>query len=223
MFFNHKWKGKIIMDEDKYTDKQVCEIIGDNHFSNLLQYVLHMFGTMPRSMTEEEIIQYLKMNKNIGIVFKFMPEEVKEWCRKYSKKLYWYDMDTLVDCWSNGGFEKRLYDDKVYTLSEDFKMEENLKGEWVEFKIENFYFTVNYTGSMNRYFWTDYGKMLMESFCCGWGYTTFGGWQYEDSKRWYLAPAVKLHDDLWNSYVIEESGDATPVIPVKIRFWKEYK
>ena len=109
--------------DDKYTDKQVCDILGDNHFSNLLQYVLHMFGTMPRSMTEEEIIQYLKMNKNIGIVFKFMPEEVKDWCRKYSKKLYWYDMDILVDCWSNGGFEKRLYDDKVYAISEDFKYE----------------------------------------------------------------------------------------------------
>ena len=32
-------------------------------------------------------------------------------------------MDILVDCWSNGGFEKRLYDDKVYTLSEDYKHE----------------------------------------------------------------------------------------------------
>lgn len=63
------------MDEDKYTDKQVCDILGE--------YVLHMFGTMPRSMTEEEIIQYLKMNRNIGIVFKFMPEDVKKWCKDH--------------------------------------------------------------------------------------------------------------------------------------------
>ena len=106
---------------DKYTDKQVCDILDANHFSNLLQYVLHMFGTMPRSMSEEDIIQYLKMNKNIGIAFKFMPEEVKEWCRKYSKKLYWYDMDILADCWTNGGFEKRLYNNQVYALLEDYK------------------------------------------------------------------------------------------------------
>lgn len=220
------------MDEDKYTDKQVCDILGDNHFSNLLQYVLHMFGTMPRSMTEEEIIQYLKMNKKIGIVFKFMPEEVKDWCRKYSKKLYWYDTDTLVDCWSNGGFEKRLDGDKVYTLSEDFQIKKEQKGEWIEFEIDcdgDFNLKDDGTESTKDeardfgFHWLDVGEFLKCSINEKWHYTTFGGWQYADSKRWYLAPAVKLHDDLWNSYVIEENGDATPVIPVKIRFWKEYK
>ena len=205
------------MDEDKYTDKQVCDILSDNHFSNLLQYVLHMFGTMPRSMTEEEIIQYLKMNKNIGIVFKFMPEEVKEWCRKYSKKLYWYD----VDCWSNGGFEKRLYDDKIYALPEDFQIKKEQKGEWVEFEIEDSCFAYSHSvGTSHLFDWFDWGFFLKASKMQGWGFTAFGGWQYEDSKRWYLTPAVKLHGDLWNSYVIEEIEDATPIIPVKIRFWK---
>ena len=214
------------MDEDKYTDKQVCDILSNNHFSNLLQYVLHMFGTMPRSMTEEEIVQYLKMNKNIGIVFKFMPEEVKNWSSKHSEKLCWYD----VDCWINGGTEKRLYDDKIYALSEDFKMEENLKGEWIEFEIdEDGYFC--YIAESERdehckfyYSWWSWQKFLDDNRENLRVFTAFGGWQYEGSERWYLAPAVKLKDgDYWNSYVIEVSGEATPVKPVKIRFWKEYK
>ena len=208
--------------DDKYTDKQVCEILDDNHFSNLLQYVLHMFGTMPRSMTEEEIIQYLKMNKQIGIVFKFMPEEVKNWSSKHSENLCWYD----VNCWSNGGFEKRLYDDKIYALSEDYNIQPNKNSKWVDFDIdENGCYRILDTDM--RFHWSEWNKPLWvygKDENRSWYLTAFGGWQYADSKRWYLAPAVKLKDgDYWNSYVVEESGEATPFIPVKIRFWKEYK
>lgn len=31
-------------------------------------------------MTEQEIINYLRENGTKGVVFAFMPEEVKEWC-----------------------------------------------------------------------------------------------------------------------------------------------
>lgn len=212
--------------DDKYTDKQVCDILGDNHFSNLLQYVLHMFGTMPRSMTEEEIIQYLKMNKQIGIVFKFMPEEVKEWCRKYSEKLCWYD----ANCWSNGGFEKRLYDDKVYALPEDYEIEKKEKSQsgWVEFEVRDGIFCFLYEVDKQKYSicldWWQWQDFLKESKENDWNFTAFGGWQYENDSRWYLAPAIQLNDGkLWNSYVIEDYGEAKPVIPVKIRFWKECK
>ena len=197
---------------DKYTDKQVCDILGDNHFSNLLQYILHMFGTMPRSMTEEEIIQYLKMNKQIGIIFKFMPEEVKEWCRKYSEKLCWYD----VNCWSNGGFEKRLYDDKVYALSDDFKLEEKqeeVKSGWIECEInENdcFFFEDGH-----YYHWSEWNTCLTQNH--DW-LKAFGGWRYKDSQTWYMHPILWLNDHYTTSGYTYEGLE--PVVPIKIRFWK---
>ena len=100
------------------------------------------------------------------------------------------------------------------------------KGKWVEFEIDKDSFEIEYGNAdcpkLEDFGWWDWQGFL--SYCRqeGLSFTAFGGWQYENSKRWYLAPAVKLQDgDLWNSYVIEESGEATPVIPVKIRFWKE--
>lgn len=224
---DNKWKGKIIMD-DKYTDKQVCDILGDNHFSNLLQYVLHMFGTMPRSMTEEEIVQYLKMNKNIGIVFKFMPEEVRELVYITPISIFrFFDGKEWIK--SEKPF---IRDNDIICLPDNYELKKIEKtGEWVEFEIDeggDFGYLAksekNDRYKSSYYSWDSWQKFLEDSRLNERGFTTFGGWQYEDSKRWYLAPAVKLQDGkMWNSYVIEESGEATPVIPVKIRFWKEYK
>lgn len=306
--------------DDKYTDKQVCDILCDNHFSNLLQYILHMFGTMPRSMTEEEIIQYLKMNKNIGIVFKFMPEDVKKWCKdhdcnddsvpfqtftynnqwEYIK--HWNhrvtDLFDRVICLPEDykyenpeqikEFDKikflrkdinmteqeivlylkenktsgiavgflpeevrefvyitpisifRFFDGKEWIKSEkpfirdndiiclpdNFELKQESKDGWVDFEVdENGCYRILDTDM--RFHWSEWNKPLWiygKDENRSWYLTDFGGWQYEDSKRWYLAPAVKLKDGkMWNSYIIEESGEATPVIPVKIRFWKEYK
>ena len=220
------------MDEDKYTDKQVCDILSNNHFSNLLQYVLHMFGTMPRSMTEEEIVQYLKMNKNIGIVFKFMPEEVKNWSSKHSEKLCWYD----VDCWINGRTEKRLYDDKIYALSEDFKMEEKLQGEWVEFGIKkNGRFTAFDVDDNDHqisfsFGWHQWSEFIDCSYEHALGYTAFGGWQYADSNTWFMTPKLRIIQDNSISYKDSDAVgnypttpsalECKPAIPVKIRFWK---
>ena len=40
-------------------------------------------------MTEQEIIDYLKENKNKGVAFAFMPEDVKEWCRnRYDRSIF---------------------------------------------------------------------------------------------------------------------------------------
>lgn len=210
------------MDEDRYTDEQGCNILGDTHFSNLLQYVLHMFGTMPRSMTEKEIIQYLKMNRKIGIPLGFMPTEVQEWCNKNSLSLQIViENRNTWDDYKNWVISKKLEFTSIVCLSEDFQVKKESKGEWVEFNIDkDGTFFVNGLIVL----WFNWQHVLSDSYGKKNGFTAFGGWQYADDKRWYLAPAVKLQDGkMWNSYIIEEYGEATPVIPVKIRFWKEYK
>ena len=215
--------------DDKYTDKQVCDILGDNHFSNLLQYVLHMFGTMPRSMTEEEIIQYLKMNKKVGIPLGFMPTEVQEWCNKNSLSLQIIiENKNVWDDYKNWVISKKLEFTSIVCLPDDYKIQPNINGEWIEFNIDKSgHFHIKIERTTYSFHWMEFIRPLLvcEKYKDDNMYlTNFGGWQYEDSKRWYLAPAVKLQDgEMWNSYVIEQSGEATPVIPVKIRFWKEYK
>lgn len=214
---------------DKYTDKQVCDILGDNHFSNLLQYVLHMFGTMPRSMTEEEITQYLKMNRKVGITLGFMPTEVQEWCHKNSLYLQIViESKNVWDDYKNWIISKKLEFTTIVCLPEDYEIEKKEKSQsgWVEFEIKNDIFCYLYDVDNHAYSfclnWWQWQDFLKESKENDWNFTAFGGWQYEDSKRWYLAPAIQLNDGkLWNSYVIEDYGEAKPVIPVKIRFWKE--
>ena len=41
-------------------------------------------------MTEQEIVNYLKDNKTEGRIFLFMPEEVRNWCRKHYSSLHYY-------------------------------------------------------------------------------------------------------------------------------------
>lgn len=175
-------------------------------------------------MTEQEIIEYLKENKNEGKILSFMPEEVRKWCEINKKELLvwqsnsWYKFDADNIC-----------TDDAVTLPDDYKVKEESKGEWVEFNVNSKgEITVNIDDDNEPtvFYWNEWGVVLNYSRNSRnkAKYVAFGGWQYEDSKRWYLAPAVKLQDgEMWNSYVIEESGEATPVIPVKIRFWKEYK
>lgn len=177
-------------------------------------------------MTEQEIIDYLKNNKKEGRILAFMPDEVKTWCEEHMKELFvwqnhrWYKLDVVY-----------ISTNDAVTLSDDYKVKEESKGRWVEFDInKNGDFEIcgiaNDKNITIIYNWSHWDKPIRDNAsknfingCCA-----FGGWQYEGNKRWYLAPAVKLQDDeIWNSYVIEESGEATPAIPTKIRFWREIK
>lgn len=177
-------------------------------------------------MTEQEIIQYLKDNKDDGkgVSLGNMPEEVQEWIGRKFKPLedilvMTHDMDWCpIDDFLNLPF----------ALSDNYELPQKLGGKWVEFEINKgkFNFIPSDMNGLDGVIesWWNWQEFLTVSSKHNLGFTAFGGWQYEDSKRWYLAPAVKLQDgEMWNSYVIEQSGEATPVIPVKIRFWKEYK
>ena len=175
-------------------------------------------------MTEQEIVQYLKDNMEKGIAFHFMPEDVRIWCLSsinYQKLLQFNgdSWDSTDDVFAG----HKVDTTKVFSLPEVFKLEEKSKGKWVEFEIDqkgNFHRLMN--GDMHYFFWANWNTFLAEAY--SFGYTAFGGWQYENDERWYLAPAIQLKDGtVWNSYVIEECGEVKPVIPVKIRFWREIK
>jgi hypothetical protein len=174
-------------------------------------------------MTEQEIVNVLKENKNKGIAYLFLSEDVWEWIGENfnNPKLLYLAPNGKWELFSETDFDD--YDNVVLALPDDYEVKQESKGEWVEFEIDqkgNFHCFMN--GDMHYFFWANWNAFLTEADSSG--YTTFGGWQYEGSKRWYLAPAVKLQDgEMWNSYVIEQSGEATPVAPVKIRFWREAK
>ena len=100
------------------------------------------------------------------------------------------------------------YQDKIET--------EQVNGKWVKFDINNdgtFY--VNGLTVL----WFNWQHVLSDSYGKKNGYTAFGGWQYGDDPRWYLAPAIQLESRYWNSYVVDKSI-AKPAIPEKIRFWR---
>lgn len=218
--------------DGKYTDKQVCDILGDNHFSNLLQYVLHMFGTMPRSMTEEEIIQYLKMNRKIGIPLGFMPTEVQEWCNKNSLSLQIIiENRNTWDDYKNWVIGKKLEFTSIVCLSEDYEYHATkLNGEWVDFDInKNGDFEIGGIANDKNitivYNWTQWNKPIRDNAsknfingCCA-----FGGWQYKNCNNWYMYPMLLQKGHYVNCECENEPYKIEPTIPTKIRFWREIK
>lgn len=172
-------------------------------------------------MTEQEIVSYLKENKTKGIAVGFLPEEVRAWVYITPISIFrFFDGKEWIK-----PKNPVIRDNDIICLPENFELKQKSKGKWAEFNVnEDGKFEYNSIRFTGVYYWWELQKFLTDANDNGLYLTAFGGWQYEDSKRWYLAPAVKLQDGkMWNSYIIEESGEATPVIPVKIRFWKEYK
>ena len=81
-------------------------------------------------------------------------------------------------------------------------------------------------GDMHYFFWANWNAFLTEAY--SFGYTAFGGWLYDKSGDWVLSPQVGLIDDSGNAPFIlnrysyrYEKERITPVIPIKIRFWRE--
>lgn len=151
-------------------------------------------------MTEQEVIKYLKKNRVEGVIISFMPKEVQNFCHLHKQNL-------LV--WQSGQWYKfdadDIADDDVVTLSDNFELEEKSQGSWVDFEIDqrgNFHCFRD--GDMHYIFWANWNIFLMDNT----EYTAFGGWQYGDDPRWYLAPAAERSDGtFWNSYVIIDTGE----------------
>lgn len=63
-------------------------------------------------MSENEIIEYLKQNKEKGVAPAFMPQEVKDWCKKHQN-------ENILRIYCVGGWSRF----GVYFLSKDYKPE----------------------------------------------------------------------------------------------------
>lgn len=169
-------------------------------------------------MTENEIIQILKDNKKNGIGWNFLPEQVKIWTRNivnYNKCIRFDGKDWIslnnVNLWD------KTDNTEIIALSEDFELKKEVEGEWVDFDIE---LDGCFKANNIYYYWTKWGDFINE-YNGKDNYTAFGGWQYENDNRWYMAPVVKNENNIeyWNSYT-DDKEFIKPCIPIKIRFWK---
>lgn len=178
-------------------------------------------------MTEQEIVNVLKENKEKGVAYLFLPEEVKDWVSEHfaePKLLYlnplgnWEKFDVC-------SFDD--YDNIVFALPADYQVKQESKGGWVEFVIDNglFYYKTLDKNVMEvcgrKYFWFQWQEFLY--YGKDEGFTTFGGWQYKSSNNdfWFTQPMTIRSDD--GDLISGYKDDDKPAIPSKIRFWKVNK
>ena len=160
-------------------------------------------------MTEQEIIQYLKENRNKGIAFAFVPEDVKNWCEKHKT-------ERIFDCFQDGNWDTKtciaLCLNSVYALSDDYEPEKLFRPHWEELNIENGVFRFNDDG----YHYWEVEKFLSDYV----GYfNAFGGWLYSGGGFWSTNAMIHSGCNLVVK-VVGDVRDVTPAIPTKIRFWR---
>lgn len=163
-------------------------------------------------MTEKEIIQYLKDNKKNGIIYAFMPEDVKNWIQQKC-----FNVELLI--WCNSDWEvlhgdETFDEDRLIALPENFRIETEI--EYEDFDInEDGYFTIDGF----HYLWCCWQDFLMEYSP---RYINFGGWQYDGCDDWFMNPHIFYNDRLLEHYKkMEIDGKKVkPIIPIKIRFFK---
>ena len=188
-------------------------------------------------MTEQEIINYLKENKNKGVAFGFMPKDVKDWLEDNKKLLedallIYKDTDLG---WYKARYKARIdnlfINTHILAIDDSFQIKKEQKGGWYEFEIEDgsFKWQIN-EDYVADYYWFQWQNFLKDSYIKDWGFTSFGGWLYDKSGDWVLSPQVGLIDDSGNAPFIlnrysysYEKERITPVIPIKIRFWRSSK
>ena len=92
-------------------------------------------------MTEQEVIEYLKNNRNNGVAFSFYPLEVKKWVKEHINDLEMLQADGIftddfeLDDINGGDVDgiKRedgyitIFEDIVLTLDPDFELQEKQK------------------------------------------------------------------------------------------------
>lgn len=168
-------------------------------------------------MNEQEIVDYLKQNREKGVVYDFMPSDVRCWCSEhrdefifnfYSTGCGWHDKNKYsIDC--NGS--------SVYCLPEDYEPEPPFKAHYEEFDIDKAgFFYVKKGSDLIYYHWFNWQKFIRENFD---KYNNFGGWLFGD-KLW--STNVLMTDiaerELYGS--VAKDKTVVPVTPTKIKFWR---
>lgn len=173
-------------------------------------------------MTEEEIIEVLKINVEDGVAFHFLAEEIQDWVKKHIHEVVIFNGtdDNKSEHWVN--IINRiapLTEHSVVALRDDYELK---GGRWVDFDInEDGNFKVSNKYNTNIVFswfqWQDVIRKFPEL-------TGFGGWQYgDDYNNWVSEPRVyrTTSFSFVNSYENGDSRNVRPATPKKIRFWME--
>ena len=180
-------------------------------------------------MNENEIIEYLKQNKEKGIAFNFMPSEVREWCEEHKDEsifnVYYSDgwniIKSGITCCYAG----------IYSLPDDYEQKTEFKPHWEEFDIDkNGFFVeeqVNTHVSPRVYHWWQWTRFLSDHDA---KYNDFGGWVYEDpisedgkkAELLVTSPRILKRGRGLTSCLLFSNGknEAEPAYPAKILFWR---
>lgn len=165
-------------------------------------------------MIELEIIEYLKQNKEKGIIYDFMPADVREWCMTHQNEqifnIYfsdgWNPTKTGINCCYAG----------IYALPDDYEPESEFKPYYEEFEIDgDGFFCIKKGSDRIFYAWYNWQKFLDEND----KYNGFGGWLF-GLKLWSTKLLVT---DMAKRELFESATKdiaVMPVCPTRIRFWR---
>lgn len=184
-------------------------------------------------MTEQEIINYLKENKNKGVAFGFMPEDVQDWVQSHHRECVYLNADGMWEETTRHTSDiKDIWASDICALAESYLLSKK-GGEWVEFEIDkDGLFRVVYEDDEQYacyYDWFYWQLVLVKSkeIEDRNRITAFGGWQYNNaSDEWYMTPKVDSYNHNCHCYCSQYKGsekNIIPAIPIKIRFWREIK
>lgn len=169
-------------------------------------------------MTEQEIVNVLKENKNKGIAYLFLPEDVREWISEdfNNPKLMYLAPNGKWEFFHETDFDD--CDNVVFTLPKYYRVKQESSGEWVEFEIDqkgNFHCFID--GDIHYFFWANWNVFLTKADFSE--FTAFGGWQYEDDGTWFTTPQMFAQECF--ATLVDYDEICKPAIPTKIRFWRE--
>jgi hypothetical protein len=207
---------------DKITEEMMSKLsVDDTNSALLLQNILKLFMTRPKPMTEEEIVQYLKTNRNIGVAFRFMPEEVRRWCNENTFDVEYY---SSLDGWKKIHNPELLFTPTdIVCLPEDCEQKKKrLKTGWAEFNIIDGFIEIKNPdkNSIEKFAWYDWQGFL--TFCRVYElpYVNFGGFQYALCKTWFMSPQIDNSKGYQNDHNDIVDGECSiPAIPSRVRFW----
>lgn len=169
-------------------------------------------------MTEQEIITYLKENRNKGVIYDFMPSDVRCWCSEHRDEII-FNIYYSGSGW-NGPCTIDCGERSVYCLVEDYELEPQFKPDWEEFEIDE---DGCFEFEGKRYYYREDARFETENRN---KFRGFGGWLYEGKEfdLWTTTLHLLYGGCLYNYLRSDQNAyERTVPIPTKIRFWRYAK
>lgn len=175
-------------------------------------------------MTEQEIVDFLKNNREKGIPYDFCPDEVQSWIDIHWEVLLEYS--SRYKCWnSHIDNDATVSSNGIYCLPDDYNLVAEIKDGWVEIAIDNSGMIDYREGTRRlRFYYLNYIDIIQLGRC---GFIHFGGFQYEEDGIWYMNQQLFIDGIMKKTEKYCDSCGSRPILPIKplfpikIRFWRE--